>query len=340
MKLHLKATVIVLAAVVTSATAQTGYTNFIRQTQAVSGIEWDVQVAQTGSDLSPLSVDPGGARFELWTVRNSPLQSYLLDHTYVGTFVPQVTMRVYSEDPYMVIPRTRADRPFNVEITVNGLVLDDPDAPDAARMVIASRYVQSYGADGDGVEIDREEATLQARAVLNQNKTHLFQFALNNVPGSNRAKVRGEERFLVESLDYYEAPASQLATKYIQIWPVADATITGISDGDYLRFYVPQIEIELNDLYPDSETWAHVYSGNPQLGKEGTIIAGSAIVIADSVPQNRVLRIKDWAGVIVADGRWTLEVLTKTPFGVERMAYVWFDIKRTIEMNGTFTTIE
>jgi hypothetical protein len=340
MKQIIIAGVAISLAAVASAPGQSGYTNFIRQIQTASGIEWDVQVASLGQDLSPLSVDPGGATFELWTVKASPLQDYLLDHKYVSTYIPQAQVRIYTEDPYTVIPRTRADRPFNVEIEVAGLVTTDPSAPAPAQSVNAMRYVQSYGADGDGSDIDRSLATLHAQASLTENQTFIFQFSLTQIPGADRAKVRGEERFVVMSLADYQAPASQLGTNFIQIWPVADGSIVGIEQDDYIRFSLPPVEIHLNDLYPDSETWAQVYPGAPQLGVEGTVVPGSGLVIEDSVPHSRVLRIKDWDSAFGADGRYTMEVLTKTPFGIERLDHVSFDINRTMKVNGNVTTIE
>jgi len=316
------------------------YTNFIRQVQSVSGIEWQAPVNRIGEQLSPLSIDPGGARFELWTVQQDPLKAYLLDHRYVGTYVPRANVRIYSEDPYPVIPRTRCDRPFNVEIAIAGLIPDDPNAPVAARKVNLYQYVQSYGEDGDGTEINRALAILHSQAEETQNGIHTFRWAFSSVPGADRTKVRGEERFMVESLDDYQAPASQLASHFIQVWPVADGQISGINDGDAIRFKMPPFEIHLNDLYPDSETWAQVYPGNPQLGVAGTNVPGSAIVIADSVPQDRVLRISEWDMALDSDGVWTLEVLHKTPFGLERLDYVTFGIDRTLEVHGSVTTIE
>jgi hypothetical protein len=324
----------------TSARGQAGYTNFVRQVQAVSGIEWDVQVAQTGEQLSPLSVDPGGAHFELWTVNSSPLQDYLLDQKFVGTYVPRASVRLHSEDPYPVITRTRADRPFYLDLTIDDLLLAAPGVPEAATRVTVSHFVQSYGAGGDGIGIDRSQATLRSQASMVMNGIYYYRYALTTVPGADRAKVRGEERFTVESLPDYQVAAAVLSSQFIQIWPVADGAISGISNGDFIRFTLPPIEIQLNDLYPDSETWAHVYQGNPQLGMTGTIVPGSAVVVADSVPQSRVLRINDWDSVFSDDGRWTLEVVTKTPFGLDRLDYVSFDINRTLQVNGSVTTIE
>lgn len=315
------------------------FTNFIRQIQINSGTEWQVNVAQTGEQLSPLAIDPGGARFELWTVRNSSFTDYLLDHKYVGTYVPQATIVIESEDPYVTLSRTRADRPFTVVMTLVGMSTD-PSAPQAARMVKLQHHVQSSGAGGVGIEIERDDANLLGDGYIEENGTFTFEYSLTYVPGTNRSKVRGEERFTVMSLPDYQAPESQLASRYIQIWPVADASISGIVEDQSLRFSSPSITLNLNDLYPDSRTYAQLYPGPPQLGTIGIIVPGSAVVINDAVPQNRVLILDDWDSVIEESGEWTMELLTETPFGVDRLDYVTFTINRNIEVNGTVTTVE
>ncbi|MEM7014978.1 MAG: hypothetical protein AAF585_26255, partial [Verrucomicrobiota bacterium] len=85
------------------------FTNFIRQVQMPTGVEWDATVENSGERLSLLPINPGGARFELWTVKSSPLTSYLLDTKYVGAYVPIAQVEIISEDPYELVPRTRAD---------------------------------------------------------------------------------------------------------------------------------------------------------------------------------------------------------------------------------------
>ena len=65
---------------------------------------------------------------------------------------------------------------------------------------------------------------------------------------------------------------------------------------------------------------------------------GSALVVTDSVPRDAVLTISDWDDVFTGDGRWTLELLTSTVFGLDRLAYVSFDLDRTIRVNGSVTT--
>jgi hypothetical protein len=332
-----------VSATVGGAYGQAGaiFTNFVRQVQLPSGVVWDSSVLPAGEQFSALAINPGGARFELWTVKDDPLTVYLLDTKYVGTYVPMAEVIIRTEDPYTytAIPRTRADRPFVVHVTTTGLRSEEV-APEASKSVKLLRHVQSYGVGGTGVAIDRSQATLLHQVSLVNNATHRLSYTVTSVPGADRSKVRGEERFSVFSLEDYQAPSSQLASMFVQIWPVADGVIAGIAQDQLIRFKLPQLTLTLNDLYPDSRTYAHVYKGNPVLGTQGTVVPGSALIVYEAIPQSRVLTVKDWDAVIDSDGRWTLEILTATPFGVDRIAYVSFNVDRTIEMNGTFTTIE
>jgi len=322
--------------------AQNGstFTNIIRQVQLPDGPDWDVGVAASGAVLSPLAIDPGGARFELWTVKATPLTEYLLDSRYVGTYVPLGNLRVRSEDPYTTIPRTRADRPFFVDVTINGL-LSDAGAPDAAKNIKFLRHVQSYGAGGTGVAINRDLATLHSQVMMTQNGTQTLTYVVNEVPGADRAKVRGEERFTLFSLPDYQVPqGSQLASQFIQIWPVADGNLSGITANQMIRFSVPPVTVTLNDLYPSSHTYAQVYKGPPVLGTTGTIVPGSSLLINDSIPVSRVLTLSNYDAVFDDDGLWTMELVTQTPFGLERMHHVSFQLDRTIQMNSSVTTVE
>ena len=322
--------------------AQNGstFTNIIRQVQLPDGPDWDVGVAVSGAVLSPLAIDPGVARFELWTIKATPLTEYLLDSRYVGTYVPLGNLKVRSEDPYTTIPRTRADRPFYVDVTINGL-LSDAGAPDAAKNIKFLRHVQTYGAGGTGVSINRDLATLHSQVMMTQNGTQTLTYVVNEVPGADRAKVRGEERFTLFSLpDYQVAAGSQLASQFIQIWPVADGNLAGITPNQMIRFSVPAVTVTLNDLYPSSHTYAQVYKGPPVLGTTGTIVPGSSLLINDTIPVSRVLTVSNYDAVFDQDGQWTMELVTQTPFGLERMHHVTFQLDRTIQMNSSVTTVE
>lgn len=323
------------------AQAQTAqdYTSFIRQRQQPDDTIWDMPVAAAGEQLSALEINPGGARFELWTLNTITAAEYLLETRYVGAYIPAADVVVRSEDPYDVIPRTRADRPFYVDLIVNGL-LSGPDDPEPSKKIKFLRHVQSYGVGGTGYNIDRTQAALLSQTYVEANGTNTMTFAINSIPGGNRAKVRGEERFSAFSLEDYQAKESQLGSKFIQVWPVADGEISGIADNQAIRFKLPDITISLNDLYPDSHTYAQVYKGSPQLGRVGTIVPGSSLVIKDAVPQSRTLTLSAYDKVFDDDGQWTMELVTATPFGLDRLDYLTFTLDRTLQMNGTVTTVD
>lgn len=322
------------------------FTNFVRQVQVVTGVTWDMSVEPTNgteATYSPLEIEEGGARFELWTIKNDPVKVYLLDTRYVSTYVPKANVLIRTEDPYIYtgIPRTRADRPFVVDIEVSGLLAaDDPNATEASTSVNLLRHVQSYGEGGSGLEIDRTQAALLSQVSLTNNALHRMTIQVNSVPGADRSKVRGEERFSVYSLEDYQAPSLQLAAMFVQIWPVADGTIDGLVDDQQVGFETPSLTFTMNDLYPDSRTYAQIYPGPPVLGTEGVVIPGSGLVHYDSVPQDRTLVIDDWDTAIDDSGQYTIELLTVTPFGIDRLDYVTFDIDRRIEVNGSVVTVE
>lgn len=332
-------TAFILGGLSQSLQADDDYTYFVRQIQMPDAAEWDMSVAQEGSAQSPLAINPNGARFELWTVKASPLTSYLLDTTYVNSYIPVAQVNIITEDPYETIRRTRADRPFSVEVNVTGLS-DDPDAEPAAMSVKILHHVQSYGPGGKGKNIDRSLATLLSQGSLNNNGEHILSYDVNAVPGAVRTEVRGEERFSVYSLEDYEAPESQLASEFIQIWPVAYTTVTGLDNDDVIRGKAPTVKAVLKDLYPDSWTYAQVYKGPPLLGTVGTVVPGSSVLIDGAFPRNRTIRAKNWDDLMDEDGEWTIEIITITPFGADRLAYRSFEVERTISLNGNVTSIE
>ena len=124
-------------------------------------------------------------------------------------------------------------------------------------------------------------------AGIDYHQRHLqtLTYAVTSVPGADRTKVRGEERFSVFSLARLSGdPRSQLASQFIQIWPVADGSITGITQGQIIRMAMPQLTLTLNDLYPSSTTYAQVYKGSPAVRSTGTVVPGSNLVVNDTIP--------------------------------------------------------
>jgi hypothetical protein len=290
----------------------------------------------------------------LWTVKavgTAPLVNYLLDTAYVGSYVPIASVVVRSEDPYAMIPRTRADRPFYVDYTVSGLLSGATDPP-ASKSVKFLRHVQSYGVGGMGLNLDRTQATLLSQVSLttNTDTTQTLTYALTSVPGADRTKVRGEERFSIYSiLDSrteggitYTVPETQISSQFIQIWPLADGSISGIADNEIFGYAMPPLTLTFHDLYPGSSVRAQVYKGGPVSGKTGTVVPGSSKSYAShTVPiDDELLVPAGYDSIFTSDGLWTMELLTVTPFDIVRMDYVTFTVSHAIETRGSFTTIE
>ena len=313
------------------------WTNFIRQVQNGSGVQWDVSVGMAGTRQSAYGVEPGGVRYELWTIKSSPLTSYLLDTRSVGIY-PTAKIVFITDDPYATIPRTRADQPIKMALTI-GELSSLANAPIGTKSVRFLHHTQSYGT-GDGININRSQATLTEQISLNQNATTVFTYPLTTIAGADRTKIRGEERFSVFSVADSVTPEAQLASSYIQVWPVATAVISGINDGDTIKGKVPAISVALGDLYPDSRTYVQVYKGGAVLGTSGTLVPGMALIINDTIPRAGTLSGSNWDAVFGEDGTWTIEVLTSTPFGIDRLDKVTFTLDQNLKVNGTVTTME
>jgi hypothetical protein len=309
------------------ATANPGdFVFFLSQIELQTLVTSTIPVQSEGEVLSSFAIDPWGSRFELWAIETSSFKEYLVDTTVVSPWLPEATLAIYSEDPYSVLPRTRADRPFHVVYSIQG-IRNEADAPEVSKGVKLTRHVQSYGATGTGADLNRSHATLISESPITTNGLQDRVFDVNEIPATDLTKVRGEERFSIVSLEG-EIPATVITSKSIQIWPVADGSITGISEGQVIGDDLPQIVVQLNDLYPRSDTYVQVYQGSPQLGTTGMVVPGSLIVVDDSVPSNQVLNLSDYGSVFNSDGIWTMEVLTQTPFGTDRIAHVSFTVQR------------
>jgi len=333
------AAITIAATPVAQAETTEGYINFLRQVHLLTGIQRDTSIDNAGSRDAFFPIIFGGSRFELHTVKQSPLTSYLLDTEYVNTYTPTASVTIESDDPFTGTPRTRADQGFTVRVTVGGMI-SDPAVQEAARFISFNRHVQSYGPNGTGENLNRDQATLLEQSYIGDNGVTSFTYSINEIPGAARTKIRGEERYSLFSLPDWQVEAGHLATETIQIWPVASGTIDGVQNGETIKTRIPQVTVALRDLYPDSTTFMHVYEGPQVIGTIGQIVLGSAVVVNDSTPQNRDLTISKWDELFTSDGEWTVEVLTQTPFGTDRLTWTTVTYDRAIEINGTVTSAE
>ena len=325
--------------VTTSTTVSTAnqYTNFIRQIQSPSGVQWDASVVAAGTQNAALPVDTTGANFQLWTVMGGAAPvSHLLDSKFVAAFSPVATINIRTEEPYALVPRTRCDRPFWVDVTVSGLVPGNTNVTASGRSVDLLRHVQSYGTVGTDAGINRSQATLLSKASIDSNGLRSLTYSITAVPGANLASIAGEERFSVFTVLDGNFPVAQLASSYVQIWPLASGKISGIKNNDVIRFDMPRLTISLKTLYPTSDTYVQVYRGPSVLGTVGRRL--TTVLKNHEAPQDDLLQVSDYGQFIDRDGQWTMEVLTNTPFGTDRLDTVTFTVNRTLNVNTMLTT--
>jgi hypothetical protein len=298
---------------------------FIRQILVPDQITAEIQVGSSGQTLPPLPFGPSMSRFELMAVDPATLAVYALDSTFVGPYVPAAQVAIRSEDPYPYLPRTRADKPFQVDVTVAGIIGGD-SGPEFSRAVNLVRFTQSYGAGGTGAQLDRSQAVLLSQSAIETNGQQSFSYAVGSFPDGGGNKARGEQRFSVFSNPSLESPSMVIKSKFIQIWPVADGAISGISEGQTIGPDFPDVTFTANDLYPESTTDARVYPGEPRAIASGSKVPRSIFFNDGSVPANWIDSSDQLDAVIDSSGPWTLELVTETPFGTDCLGQVSFTV--------------
>ncbi|MGC4016049.1 MAG: hypothetical protein QM755_16205 [Luteolibacter sp.] len=343
MKTLLLATLATASAIAPLAAQSTSYTTFIRQSQQSTGVVWDMPFTTlTGSSASQLALETNGALFQLYAVKTSGAVSYLLDQKLVGAYIPTATVTMLSEDPYTKVVRTRADRPFSAQLNVSGLVTGTTTSggtviTDGAKKVLVQRYTTNYPAAGTLTVAQATAGTPKQTWYQTTNGTATTSYSVTGLTptsGQLATKVTGEEWFLVQALADSTIAQTQIASGYIQIHPVPSGTISGVSNGDVIRLKAPTITLPLKDMYPRSDTWLQVYPGSPVLNTVGTTVPGSMLVLDQEKPDTRTLTISDWDTVFKTDGPYTIELLTKTFVGTERLAYVTVTVKRTLSIQA------
>ncbi len=363
------------------------WTNFYIQKHLPDGPSMQIDnIAPTDSEFSPMPIARDGSRFELHTIRSAPFDSFLLQSTYVGTYIPQATVAIDTEDPWgkepntetytnvsylnpdfettRIMPvntpakirRTRVDRPFKVYVLTKKYNYGDP-YPAAAGAVNFYHHTQSYGEDGIGDLIDRSQAIESTPAYPQFVAPDILCYPQRTSPsqdvgyystiaGANRLKIRGEERFSVFSLEDATIPnqviaPNELSSNTLQVWPMSDGSISGIAMNEKINFKMPQVTFTYNDTYPGSHTFAQIYKGDVQDNVDGIIVPGSSKNNTEDYPDDYLESTGgEFDRMFDSDGRWTMEILTISPFDTIRLGYVSFDLDRTMEVNSTVTTIE
>jgi hypothetical protein len=313
------------------------YVNFIRQVQQDTGVEWDVAVAQEGTLLSPTGVSVDGSFFQLWSIHNTTVTEYLLDEQFVTAYTPNATVEIQTTDPYGPVRRTRVDQPFQVKVTVTGLLDPSdpayPTAPDASKMVDYSHSTFLYPDGAHSLEeIDNPVGVLLEEGTMDGNTTATVTFSMTNLNGADLTQVEGEEVFTVSALADFGVSATVLDSRRVQIWPIAQGELNGLDSSAYYED-VPPVSVALVDLYPSSTTWVRVYpTSKPNQAKN---VTSSYVVIEDSIPQDRSFMVRDLDEFCTVEGYHTVEILHETPFGIDILWSGSLRVDRTVEFNGT-----
>lgn len=321
------------------ASAQTaGYLSFIRQTQQPSSLQqkaivWDMPVADAGSAASALALESSGSLFQLWTIDQAKAKDYLLDQKVVGAYLPKADIKITTLDPYRHATRTRVDQPFTVTIEVANL-LTSSGLPDSSTKVLLEQHTQSYV---NGV-FSLEPAVVAANAPLyssyiSQNGSTVMKFAASSLKATDPTKALGEEHFIVHALSDGTITQSQIASAHVQVWPVASGAILGIKPGEELRYLIPTLQLNLNDLYPRSDTYLMLYEGNSINGVEGKLVKAFPWDSENSV--SKILEVTELTDKIGADGTYTIALMSETVYGMELLCKpIPFTVKRTIVINS------
>ena len=373
----------------TAAVAQdVTWVNTITQTTLPSGPTTYLPgtVGASGERFATISVkesDPG-LKFQLYAVPSNLDQNnpYLLQTTSVGVF-PTGRLEIDTEDTYNKEPdtevssnvtyenptfasvgkmpttnpnglgrRTRADRPFRVYSSTDGILTGDTDPIEAKSInfyrLIKVGAVGSVSAPQPGVsEVGSPLSPITTSGV----REHFPSPASR---GSNPRKYIGVEQYSLWSLAENpdpNLPGQKLSSAKVEIYPLSDGSISGIAMNEVVRFAMPKLTFVYHDVYPgptNSAVYAQIYKGERQ-NTVGNIVPGShknnSTLLLGNYTESA--NGEDLDRMIDADGRWTIELLSSTPFGVERMltsseqpAYVTFTVDRTLEVNGNLSTIQ
>lgn len=332
---------------------------WVRQTNLTNGLVYDIPLTETGGPFqAPLPVSESGSTFELYA-RGTAWDSkvYLLDTKLIRAYAPEVEIEIVSEDTYVrgnpasanYVRRTRADRPFAVNVQVAGLV--QGSAEQAEREV----YFTCHGRNYDPLTFSGLSAPpyLISEANLGNGTTSAAGL-YHQLTAPSLFAGCGEQVYTFVRYAADGVPDTILAQPKIEVWPVATASIENITPNQVFIDRMPPIVVQFTNLYPDSRTFVQVYSGQQVLGTDGTKVKGtereygayynpSHTEASTNVPQNIEISMDDLSNYASQDGIYTLEVITETPFfnrAPERLVHITFEVDRVISSRGQISSTE
>lgn len=334
--------------------------SFVRQTDLSTGQVYDVPyITPGGPYTSAIPVSEDGAKFELFARGTAwDTNIYLLDTKLVYAYGPSAVVTIATEDPYVFgdpasgtyVRRTRADRPFTVNTSVAGLITSH-DASTAEKSVYYAVQAMNYD-PATYSSLNRPTYLLHAYNLGNGSLT--WGPLYHELTTATLLTGCGQQTYTVVRYAADHVPDTILTQPSVQIWPVATATVDRITGAQVFIDRIPTITFTMTHLYPDSRTYAQIYPGNAVLGKVGTIVTGterrygtaynpSQGVTPTNVPQDVQIAIDNLSAYASADGIYTLEVITETPFfnrTGERLLNITFEVDRVISSRASLSTAE
>ena len=287
------------------------------------GVLWDQPAEATPATAFPRN----GTLMQSWKIDPARGQEFLTDQKIAASYLPSAEITVRTLDPEGRIPRTRVDQPFTVEIRTAGL-LSAPGLPVSATSVLLERHLGNYQPDDDVLDPAAVRSGEPCSSgLIGANGLTRLRFPASALSAADPTKACGEEHFVLHVLAGESLPNTQIAAAVVQVWPVASATIAGISSGETLTGRLPELSLTLLDLYPHSETTLLLF--------EGTQINGATGQPVMSFPLNRetceshAISVPDLDGKISANGTYTLALVSETVFGRELLCDpVTFQVER------------
>ncbi|WP_193214125.1 hypothetical protein [Luteolibacter marinus] len=316
------------------------YTNFVRQYQQGTGVSWDMQnVAAKGAATALAGLEANGALFQLWTIDKEEGTDYLLDQKTVGAYLPKAEVKVVTLDPYEKFPRTRADKPFTVNITVGDLLAGTTGLPLASTSVLAEHHVVLYQEDEMSIPSGSPTAgTPLASGYITTNGLTALPFERSTIQPADGKNPAGEEHFVVHALSDGSIAQTQIAAGFVQVWPVASGSINGITEGQRIAYDPPPLTLVLNDLYPGSYSYLrirHVASGTTKRLEQSRFVLSQEPTHTD-----KLITVSDYNDELSGEGTYNFELVTETPFGAEVLSSVSIEVDRVLQIRAQMTGVE
>ena len=333
---------------------------FVRQTDLATGQIYDTAIAATsgGGYTAPVRVNESGSQYQLFASGTAwDTNIYLLDTKIIGAYNPVGSVAITTEDSYVrgdpttgtYVRRTRADRPFSADIAVSGLLSNSASTAQnrVNFSIMGTNYNQtSYSGLG------QTPYQIYASDIPN-GSIHLGP-SLHQLTSPTISTGCGSQTYTIMRYAGYGVPNTALVSPSVEIWPVATAAATVLTSGSVFIDRIPTVALTLSHLYPDSRTYAQIYSGPAVLGTAGTLITGTErliglyynsnqVAVPTNVPQDYTISIANLSTYAATDGTYTFEVITQTPFfgrTGERLLSITFQVDRVISSRAQISSAE